>query len=97
MLPIALAFCRRKLEELQLKPEPRKASGEILLTDNGNHILDCHVDTMSDPMTLEHSLRAIPGVVGTGLFLAMAHVALVQEGDAVQIMRRPSAGPTPPR
>ena len=32
---------------------------------------------MSDPVDLEARIRAIPGVVGTGLFLGMADVVLV--------------------
>ena len=34
-----------------------------------------------------HDAR-VPGVVGTGLFLGVAHVALVQEGDQVRVIER---------
>jgi ribose 5-phosphate isomerase A len=47
------------------------------LTDNGNHILDCQIDPIPDAQRLESDIRAIPGVVGTGLFLGMADTVLV--------------------
>ena len=51
------------------------------MTDNGNHILDCQIGPIADPPQLEMDIRAIPGVVGTGLFLGMADTVLV--GDRV--------------
>ena len=47
------------------------------MTDNGNHIIDCQIEPIEDPYRLELDIRAIPGVVGTGLFLQMAHMVLV--------------------
>jgi ribose 5-phosphate isomerase A len=47
------------------------------VTDNGNHILDCQIDPIADKWRVERDIRAIPGVVGTGLFLEMADVVLV--------------------
>ena len=47
------------------------------MTDNGNHILDCQIGPITDAMRLESDIRGIPGVVGTGLFLAMADMILV--------------------
>jgi ribose 5-phosphate isomerase len=38
---------------------------------------------------LEQSLRAIPGLVGTGLFLGMAHTVLIQDGNRVEVRQRP--------
>ena len=44
---------------------------------------------IADPAALDRAILAIPGVVGTGLFLGMADVVLVQEGESV---RSPRAG-----
>jgi ribose 5-phosphate isomerase A len=49
----------------------------LFLTDNGNAILDCRVGPILLPPEFEAQLRAIPGVVGTGLFLGMAETVLV--------------------
>ena len=47
------------------------------LTDNGNYIVDCLINRLPNPAELECKLRAIPGVVGTGLFLDMADIVLI--------------------
>ena len=47
------------------------------MTDNGNHILDCRIAPITDATRLEQDIRAIPGVVGTGLFLGMADTVLI--------------------
>jgi len=55
----------------------RGEGGSLFVTDNGNNILDCQIDPIPDPARLERDIRAIPGVVGTGLFLGMADTVLV--------------------
>ena len=56
------------------------------VTDNGNHILDCRIEPIKDPMRFELDIRAIPGVVGTGLFLGMADVVLVGEQGSFELI-----------
>ncbi|HVK11944.1 MAG TPA: ribose-5-phosphate isomerase RpiA [Gemmataceae bacterium] len=81
VLPFALGFCRRQLDALGLPPLP----GEPPVSDNGNPILECRTGPIADPAGLELRLRAIPGVVGTGLFVGMASAVLVQSGDTVDV------------
>ncbi len=85
VVPFALGFCRRRLDALGLSADPRMAGEKLFVSDNGNHILDCRVEPISDPSALDRSLREIPGVVGTGLFLGMAHTVIVQDGEDVRI------------
>lgn len=48
--------------------------GPGLRTDNGNEILDLRPPApVLDPKALEAELRAIPGVVDSGLFVGLAH------------------------
>jgi ribose 5-phosphate isomerase A len=88
VVPFALAVCQRRIARLGYPAEPRKAGGEPLVTDNGNRVLDCRVPLLVNPQEVEQSLRAIPGIVGTGLFLGMAHTVLVMKGDCVEILKR---------
>jgi ribose 5-phosphate isomerase A len=81
VLPFALSLCRRRLEELGCKPVLYERDGKPFVTDNGNYILDCAVGPITDPAALEARLRAVPGVVGTGLFLGMADAVLVGDAD----------------
>ena len=62
-----------------------RLDGRPFATDNGNYILDCQVSLLERPAELEQALRAIPGVVGTGLFLGMAHVVMIQHDDRVEV------------
>jgi ribose 5-phosphate isomerase A len=77
VVPFALPLCRRRLADLGLKPVLYEEEGRPFLTDNRNHILDCGTGPIADPAGLDAALRAVPGVVGTGLFLGMAGTVLV--------------------
>jgi len=57
-------------------------------TDNGNLILDCAVGPIADPADLDRRLRAIPGVIATGIFAGMADLVLVDEANGVRIVER---------
>jgi ribose 5-phosphate isomerase A len=82
VVPFATPLCIRRLLALALHPIPWQESGRPGRTDNGNHILDCELGPIAEPARLDADIRAIPGVVGTGLFLGMADVVLIGTGDA---------------
>ncbi len=88
VVPFGLSLCTRRLQELGLRPEPRRRDGELYLTDNGNHILNCGVSPINNPGEAEQAIRAIPGVVGTGLFVGMANTVLIQDGNTVERRQR---------
>jgi ribose 5-phosphate isomerase A len=61
------------------------------VTDNFNVVLDCAVGPIEDPAALEQAIRAIPGVIDTGLFLGTADTVVVAEGNEVrELVRRRS-------
>ena len=62
----------------------------MFITDNGNHILDCHVQPIERPAALDEAIRNIPGVVTTGLFLKMAHTVLIQHSETLEVRSAPS-------
>ncbi len=90
VVPFAMSSCRRRLTQLGYPPSPRQVNGRLFVTDNGNHILDCRIPVLPDPADAEKNLRAIPGVVGTGLFLGMADSVFVADDGQVQIRQRHS-------
>jgi ribose 5-phosphate isomerase A len=78
VVPFALPLCRARLRGLGCDPVLWTADGKAALTDNGNYILDCRLARpLRDPYEFDAQARAVPGVVGTGLFLGMADVVLV--------------------
>jgi ribose 5-phosphate isomerase A len=92
IVPFGLGLCSRRLTALGLTPEVRMKDGKQFITDNGNLILDCGMKPLADPEGLELSIRAIPGVVGTGLFLGMATAVLVQRGSSVEVLEPKKRG-----
>jgi ribose 5-phosphate isomerase A len=66
----------------------RVEGGEAYLTDNGNYILDCRCGEISDPARTERELKALTGIVESGLFVGMAHLAVVATDADVEIIER---------
>jgi ribose 5-phosphate isomerase A len=88
VVPFAVPFVTRRLTELGFPPVVRQHDGKPFVTDNGNRILDAAVRSITDPGGLDRTLLAIPGVVGTGLFVGMAHLVMVwQDGRARTLTR----------
>lgn len=63
----------------ELRQQP---SGERFVTDNGNYILDLDISRANQPpKEIDRNLRAVPGVIETGLFLNLAGRVLVGFAD----------------
>lgn len=88
VLTFGLAATSRHLERLGLSPQQRLTDGKPFVTDNGNAILDCGTPPIDRPAELGAAIAAIPGVVGTGLFLGMASAVLIQRGETVEVRER---------
>jgi ribose 5-phosphate isomerase A len=86
VVPFGVPLCERRLAEIGCPPVPFVRDGQLFVTDNGNHILDCRITPISDAVRMELDIRAIPGVVGTGLFLGMADTVLVGEEDGFRLV-----------
>ena len=86
IVPFALPLAERRARELGLRPSLWMRDGSPGITDNGNYILDCGLEPIADPEQLERGFRAIPGVVGTGLFLGMAERVLVGTGPDQELV-----------
>jgi ribose 5-phosphate isomerase A len=89
VVPFGMAMCRKKLAAWGIGSQPRQAGEKLFVTDNGNYILDCQVGVLTDPCEFDIRLLGMPGVVGTGLFLSMADVVLVQKPDRVERLVKP--------
>jgi len=83
VIPFAQPLCLHRLAALGLRPTLRMVGERPFVTDNGNVLVDCAVEPIGDPPGLERTLRAIPGVVDTGLFLGTADTVLVADGTSV--------------
>ena len=88
VVPFAVPLAARRLALVAGPATVRAEAGRPYTTDNGNRILDCAVGPIADPARLERDIHAIPGVVGTGLFLGTASAVLVGEPDGVRELVR---------
>jgi ribose 5-phosphate isomerase A len=90
VVPFALASVARAIAKLGCVPKEREREGRAYRTDNGNAILDCGFARGIDaPEAIERELRAIPGVVESGLFIGLAHVLVVGQNDgSVEVRTR---------
>ena len=81
----------RRLTELGARPVLRiDAGGAPFVTDGGNVIYNCAgFAPIRDPITLQRQLRAIAGVVETGLFLECAEQAIIGAADGSVTVVRP--------
>ena len=88
VLAFAHKATRAKLTRFGM-PERRQHGGQPFRTDAGNFIYDIAAGAIEDPRALDTALRAIPGVVETGLFIGRADVVLVAgTGGVRRLMRR---------
>jgi ribose 5-phosphate isomerase A len=67
----------------------RDSAGHAFVTDGGHFILDAALQQIADPRSLGARLTAIPGVVEHGLFIGLAHVAVIAGPEGRRIIERP--------
>ncbi|GGC90636.1 ribose-5-phosphate isomerase RpiA [Vreelandella lutescens] len=81
VIPMARSYVARELVKLGAEPVYRQG----VVTDNGNHIIDCFNFMIDDPVAMEARINSIVGVVTNGLFAARgADVLLLGKADGVE-------------
>jgi len=71
VLPFALPLVNVEIaREFSTEPRVRTIPGKAgpLVTDNGNYVLDVPLRMIEDPPTVHAKLKALPGVIETGIF-----------------------------
>ncbi len=81
VVPFSAGFVAKEIEALGATVTRRERDGGPYVTDNGNAILDCRFGSIAEPAALEAILRALHGVVSTGLFIGLASHVLVARAD----------------
>ena len=87
VLPFGHGTTRAHLARLGT-PVLRSRDGAPVRTDAGNYLYDLRVPPLEDPTALDHALRAIPGIVETGLFIGRADVVIVADPAGVRRLER---------
>jgi ribose 5-phosphate isomerase A len=96
IVPFGLAPTRRKVEAAAAaagSPGPallrRGKDGHAFVTDGGHWILDAALERIADPRSLADRLYRIAGVVEHGLFIGLAHIAVIAGSSGVRVIERP--------
>jgi ribose 5-phosphate isomerase A len=89
VIRFAQALVAKRITALGARVELRTLpDGKPFVTDENNHILDCHFGEIDDPDRLARQLSDMPGVVEHGLFIGMASIVLVARGSEIVELRR---------
>ena len=95
VVPFGLAATRRAVEAAAAAagcPGPallrRGKDGHVFVTDGGHWILDAALERIADPRALADRLDGIAGVVEHGLFIGLAHAAVLAGSSGVRVVER---------
>lgn len=61
-------------------------SGQPMVTDGGNYILDCHCKRIPDAEATAGRLGVVPGLVEHGLFINLARTIIIGETDGATVL-----------
>lgn len=88
VLPFGWKATAEKIKAFGGKPTLRIENDVPYITDQGNHILDCHFGPIQDAERLAQQLDSIPGALGHGLFLNIANEVIVGTPSGVNVITR---------
>jgi ribose 5-phosphate isomerase A len=82
IVPFAEPYVVCEISRWNPNVEITRRGGDMpFVSDNGNWILDCRFGQIDEPGTLDLALRAIHGVVATGIFASIANVVMVGDDN----------------
>lgn len=87
LVPFGWSLTLDRLRAHGLEPELRRSADGLFRTDGGNLIADCRTPDIPDPAALHRDLKALSGVVETGLFPGIAHAILTGSPDGTWQLR----------
>jgi ribose 5-phosphate isomerase A len=90
VLPFSLGVVQRKIHALGATTAVRPGKVKLgpVVTDNGNFIIDADFGPLSEPRKIDSELKAIPGVLETGLFLGYADIAYIGTPEDIRKLQR---------
>ncbi len=83
VLPFAHKSIQIQVTRMGGRAKLREGAGKVgpIVTDNGNFILDADFGRILNPAQLQRKLKAIPGLIETGLFLTLTDLVYVGRRD----------------
>ncbi|WP_419211956.1 ribose-5-phosphate isomerase RpiA [Maribacter sp. X9] len=88
-IPFATQLIIKELESMGLSPKQRKNGSDNYKTDESNDIVDVDIwNADMNPSDLEQTLKQIPGIVETGLFLHSTDLVIIGEGESTIVFEK---------
>lgn len=91
VVPFGWRQTAERIRRLGGEPTLRPFGASPLVSDDGLLILDCAFGPIPDPASLAQALKGTLGVVEHGLFLGMAHRAIVAGAGGITVLK-PESG-----
>jgi len=88
VIPFALEVVTLRLADWGGQPLLREREGKPFISDNGNYIIDWRYGEIAQPALLEQQIKAITGVVDSGLFCQIAQLAIVAGSNGIRRIER---------
>jgi ribose 5-phosphate isomerase A len=88
VIPFAIDRVIPQLKQWGGEAYAREKNGKPFLSDNGNAILDWHHGVIDQPAVLERQLKAIPGVIDSGIFANVAQCVIVASASGIRKIER---------
>ena len=84
VIPLAIERVRLQLRDWGGESRIREENGRLLVSDNGNAILDWKHGAIDQPAALEKRLKALTGVVDSGIFANVAQCVIVAASAGIR-------------
>lgn len=78
----------KRITDFGIEPTLRLKDNEPFVSDNGNYILDCRCGQIENAADLHARLKAMVGVVETGLFIGMTETVIVGGAKGARLVSR---------
>ncbi len=88
VVPYGWNITAKRIAVFGCEPVIRKQDEEVFISDNGNYILDCKFEKILDPKKLHQHLKAIVGVVETGLFVGVTDKVISCRSGSMEVLER---------
>ena len=86
--PFGWQTVAQRIEALGACAVLRMENGQPFVSDNHLYILDCTFSAIHRPAELEAALNAIPGAVINGLFVGLASLLIVGQGERIETIEQ---------
>ena len=90
VVPFGVEITNKQIRLLGAETTIRYSNGTPYKSDNGNYVIDAKFPNILDPISLEHKLNLIPGVVENGLFNQMADAVITLNAEKSIVIKNRS-------